>query len=295
MGHRRDPRRRRQLGRLVPDRPEAGQERRRGVQVRRVGDPAGAADRASSRRSATCRRSPRCTRTRRCSTSRTTFFSNAPVGQIFTKTAEDLKPQYLGKKNGPTRVAVENVLNSRPGRQRSSQPSGLGQGGQGSREGRRGLIAASLTTHRRWRRAAARARRHRRPLPSASPQEGSMSTTSGAPPVPAPPDAAMPAMPAGTSRPDGRLCRLYHFDKKYTPYLLIVAVLPPLRDLRAVPDHLQRRRRAAHLAARRPGRRTAGRLRPTSPSCSPTRTSGTRWSTRSASSCSPPCRSCCSR
>ena len=44
-------------------------------------------------------------------TSRTTFFSNAPVGQIFAKTAENLTPQYLGKKNGPTRVAVENVLN----------------------------------------------------------------------------------------------------------------------------------------------------------------------------------------
>jgi cellobiose transport system substrate-binding protein len=39
------------------------------------------------------------------------FFNNAPVGQIFGATAENLKPQYLGKKNGPTRVAVENVLN----------------------------------------------------------------------------------------------------------------------------------------------------------------------------------------
>jgi cellobiose transport system substrate-binding protein len=39
------------------------------------------------------------------------FMSNAPTGQIFGKTAENLTPQYLGKKNGPTRVAVENVLN----------------------------------------------------------------------------------------------------------------------------------------------------------------------------------------
>ncbi|MBW6439000.1 extracellular solute-binding protein [Actinoplanes hulinensis] len=39
------------------------------------------------------------------------FFSNAPTGQIFATTAENLKPQYLGKKNGPTRVAVENVIN----------------------------------------------------------------------------------------------------------------------------------------------------------------------------------------
>ncbi|MEV0902903.1 extracellular solute-binding protein [Actinoplanes sp. NPDC049802] len=39
------------------------------------------------------------------------FFTNAPTGQIFATTAENLKPQYLGKKNGPTRVAVENVIN----------------------------------------------------------------------------------------------------------------------------------------------------------------------------------------
>ncbi|MEV2239909.1 ABC transporter substrate-binding protein [Micromonospora sp. NPDC049891] len=39
------------------------------------------------------------------------FFSSAPVGQIFPRMAEGLTPQYLGKKNGPTRVAVENVIN----------------------------------------------------------------------------------------------------------------------------------------------------------------------------------------
>ncbi|WP_341719451.1 extracellular solute-binding protein [Micromonospora sp. FIMYZ51] len=39
------------------------------------------------------------------------FFNSAPVGQIFPKMAQALTPQYLGKKNGPTRVAVENVLN----------------------------------------------------------------------------------------------------------------------------------------------------------------------------------------
>jgi cellobiose transport system substrate-binding protein len=38
------------------------------------------------------------------------FMSNAPTGQIFAATAENLKPQYLGKKNGPTRVAVESVI-----------------------------------------------------------------------------------------------------------------------------------------------------------------------------------------
>ncbi len=38
------------------------------------------------------------------------FFNKAPVGEIFTKTATDLQPQYLGKKSGPVRVAVEAVL-----------------------------------------------------------------------------------------------------------------------------------------------------------------------------------------
>jgi len=38
------------------------------------------------------------------------FFSDAPVGQIFSDTAKNLTPQYLGKKGGPVRVAVENVL-----------------------------------------------------------------------------------------------------------------------------------------------------------------------------------------
>ncbi|BFU42781.1 extracellular solute-binding protein [Krasilnikovia sp. MM14-A1004] len=38
------------------------------------------------------------------------FMSNAPTGQIFAATAANLKPQYLGRKNGPTRVAVENVI-----------------------------------------------------------------------------------------------------------------------------------------------------------------------------------------
>lgn len=39
------------------------------------------------------------------------FFNDAPVGQIFSSTAANLTPQYLGRKNGPVRVAVENVLN----------------------------------------------------------------------------------------------------------------------------------------------------------------------------------------
>ncbi|MFY1633426.1 extracellular solute-binding protein [Solwaraspora sp. WMMB335] len=39
------------------------------------------------------------------------FFSDAPVGQIFSDTAKNLTPQYLGRKNGPVRVAIENVIN----------------------------------------------------------------------------------------------------------------------------------------------------------------------------------------
>jgi cellobiose transport system substrate-binding protein len=38
------------------------------------------------------------------------FFNNAPVGVIFPQTALKLTPQYLGKKSGAVRVAVENVL-----------------------------------------------------------------------------------------------------------------------------------------------------------------------------------------
>ncbi|MBG0561968.1 ABC transporter substrate-binding protein [Actinoplanes aureus] len=38
------------------------------------------------------------------------FMSGAPTGQIFAKTAESLQPQYLGKKNGKTREAVEAVI-----------------------------------------------------------------------------------------------------------------------------------------------------------------------------------------
>jgi cellobiose transport system substrate-binding protein len=39
------------------------------------------------------------------------FMGNAPTGQIFGETSRNLTPQYLGRKNGPTRVAVENVIN----------------------------------------------------------------------------------------------------------------------------------------------------------------------------------------
>ena len=40
------------------------------------------------------------------------FFNNAPIGQIFSGTAKAITvTQYLGAKNGPVRVAVENVIN----------------------------------------------------------------------------------------------------------------------------------------------------------------------------------------
>ncbi len=38
------------------------------------------------------------------------FFSNAPTGVIFAKTAQNLQPQYLGKLNGAVRTAVQNVM-----------------------------------------------------------------------------------------------------------------------------------------------------------------------------------------
>ena len=38
------------------------------------------------------------------------FFSNAPVGKIYTDSASKLQPQYLGKKSGDIRTAVEAVL-----------------------------------------------------------------------------------------------------------------------------------------------------------------------------------------
>lgn len=40
------------------------------------------------------------------------FFNDAPTGVIFAATAQGLEPQYLGRKNGLVRVAVENVLNA---------------------------------------------------------------------------------------------------------------------------------------------------------------------------------------
>lgn len=38
------------------------------------------------------------------------FFNEAPVGEIFTSSAEELVPQYLGSQNGPVRTAFENAL-----------------------------------------------------------------------------------------------------------------------------------------------------------------------------------------
>jgi cellobiose transport system substrate-binding protein len=39
------------------------------------------------------------------------FLNDAPTGQIFTATAQDLQPQYQGRKAGVVRQQVENVLN----------------------------------------------------------------------------------------------------------------------------------------------------------------------------------------
>ena len=75
-----------------------------------VGGAAGTADHASSRTSATCRRSRRSTADPAIVDFKNPFFSDAPVGKIFSDTAKNLTPQYLGKKSGQVRVAVENVL-----------------------------------------------------------------------------------------------------------------------------------------------------------------------------------------
>ena len=110
VGRRRDPGRRRQLGRLVPGRPQADQARAGRVRAGRVPDRRPSRSCACSRRPATCRRSPRSTPTRRSPSFTNPYFSDAPVGTIFSDTAAALQPQYLGTKNGPVRQAVENVV-----------------------------------------------------------------------------------------------------------------------------------------------------------------------------------------
>jgi cellobiose transport system substrate-binding protein len=70
MGHRDDPGRQRQLGRLVPE---------------LYSDPAVA-------------------------TFRNQFFSNAPVGQIFTTAARKLQPQHHGPKTGDITLAFLNAI-----------------------------------------------------------------------------------------------------------------------------------------------------------------------------------------
>ena len=48
------------------------------------------------------------------------YFNNAPVGELFVAGAANLKPVYLGAKNQPVRDAVENVMRSVEGGQRSA-------------------------------------------------------------------------------------------------------------------------------------------------------------------------------
>ncbi len=64
------------------------------------------------------------------------FFSDAPVGTIFSDTAAQLQPQYLGTKNGPVRQAVENVVREVEAGSISAD-DGWNEGEQGGRESRR--------------------------------------------------------------------------------------------------------------------------------------------------------------
>ena len=83
-----------------------------------------------------------------------------------------------------------------------------------------------------------------------------------------------PAPPPRRRAGPGSGC--YRFDTKTHPVPLDLAVLHALRDLRALPDRLQRGRRAAQLAAGRPDADRLGRLRELQQAARPTRTSGTR-------------------
>ena len=93
------PRRRRQLGRLVPDRPRPGRPHRGGQGGRRLADRAGAAGQGLRRR-----RAPSPARstpwTRQEITSATNeFFNNAPTGEILADRAEAVTVQpYKGPK-----------------------------------------------------------------------------------------------------------------------------------------------------------------------------------------------------
>ena len=100
VGHRRHPRWRRQLGRLVPDDPEAGQEHRRLRGTSSSGRSSPRSRSPSSRTVGNLPSQPALYTDPAIIDFKNPFFSNAPVGQIFSDTAKNLTPQYLGKKSG---------------------------------------------------------------------------------------------------------------------------------------------------------------------------------------------------
>ena len=91
--------------------PKQGKNVDEAYKLRRVAGPAGAADRdlQEGRQPAVAAGALQGPGDR--STSRTRSSATPRPARSSPTTAEGLKPQYLGKKNGPTRVAVENVIN----------------------------------------------------------------------------------------------------------------------------------------------------------------------------------------
>ena len=111
LGHRRGSGRRRQLGRLVPRRPEAVEEPGPRARAGQVPDLAGLRRRTCSSRRATCRASRRCSAIARdCRTSRTRSSPNAPVGKIFASSVKALKPQITGPHQGDIQTASSNAI-----------------------------------------------------------------------------------------------------------------------------------------------------------------------------------------
>ena len=156
----------------------------------------------------------------------------------------------------------------------------LGQGGQGRPAGREAEPTGPVVPA-----AMPGRRRHRRPHASKPRRTGvTPVSTDVTTPVP----ARTPTLTPGPDRPGRRersaLLR-GRADMKVSPYLYIAPFFVAVRRLRALPAGLHRLGVAARLGA---GRRRAPVRRPGQlPAAGHRRgTSGTRWSTRSASSCS---------
>ena len=113
LGHRqRLPRRRRQLGRLLPDRPGAGRAPRGGPGAGRVADRSRAADQGVRGEGHVPEPGRGAARTRSCSRATNAFFNDAPTG------ADPRRARRGGRRSSPTRARSSPT--STP---RSSRPS----------------------------------------------------------------------------------------------------------------------------------------------------------------------------